>query len=71
MSALSDEEKLQVFEAVQATIRAHGIANSLAELHFASDELVLVCREGEVRRTVAFRCGPGVCTKSVCVRVQG
>jgi hypothetical protein len=67
MSELSDAEKFKVFAAVQETLFAHGVGNTLAELHFASDELGLVCKDGEVRRVVAFRCGPGVCTKSVCV----
>ena len=67
MSELTDEERLRAFAAVQQTLRAHGIGNTLAELHFASDELALVCGPGEVRRVVAFRCGPGVCTKNVCV----
>jgi hypothetical protein len=67
MSDLSDAEKRKVFLAVQDTLRAHRIGNTLAELHFATDELDLVCGDGEVRRMVAFPCGGGICTKNVCV----
>ena len=70
MADLSDREKLDVFAAVQQTLLDHGVGNTLSELHFASDELALVCRDGEVRRMVVFRCGPGVCTKNVCVPVS-
>jgi|SRR5687767_6865071 hypothetical protein len=67
MSDLSDAQKRKVFVAVQETLRAHQVGNTLAELHFATDELDLVCGDGEVRRMVAFPCGAGVCTKNVCV----
>ena len=67
MSELSDREKLKVFAAVQQTLLAQGVGNTLAEIQFASDELSLVCRDGQVRRVVVFRCGAGVCTKNVCV----
>jgi hypothetical protein len=67
MSELTDEEKLRAFAAVQQTLLAHGIANTLSELHFASDELALLCGPNQVRHVVAFKCGPGVCTKNVCV----
>lgn len=67
MADLNDQEKVRVFAAVQQTLLEHGVGNTLAELHFASDELALVCGEGQVRRMVVFRCGPGVCTKNVCV----
>ena len=69
LSELSDREKLKVFSAVRETLLAHGVGNTLAELHFASDELGLVCKDNEVRRLVAFPCGPGMCTKNVCVPI--
>ena len=69
MSELSDREKLKVFLAVRETLVAHGVGNTLAELQFASDELGLVCKDNEVRRVVFFPCGPGMCTKNVCVPI--
>jgi hypothetical protein len=71
LADLGDAERLQMFAAVEATLAEHGILDQLAELHFASDELALLCPPGQFRRTRTFKCGPGVCTESICVPIPG